>query len=603
MWIFGQVWFACLVGFVVGAGLAWLLFARPANRKVLDLEQQLAWKEPVSTPTYYGPADEALPQSSQSPSSSQHADAEPFTSQSFSTRSFSSPSFSSQSFAPEPAAPESVGREPVVPEPNAAELTDLFEPARAVEPRTAADPDEFESDEFESGPAEPADEPAPMTAATTHQPAAEPETSFVPFDRMSGSDEQFLAYLRAEVSGTGPVAGPAAEPEPKADAAAADPEPETDPEERAAAERGALVLGDYSDEPAEYTEPEPAATADVADAGPDEPGDHHGVDDHGVNGVPHVAEATAIIPVIRDEEPASEHGVDNAVEGVEADSISGALSGDLPPAPAEEPVRPPDQTAAELTGPVSAELIKALDDARRKLDASTSATAPATAAAASDDQADDEDDWFATRSGNAIGGDLGLASEPPVPGPAADEPVSVDNTPITPEPVDPEPATSALPVREPGLSIAAITEPADEGSPAEEFDGEPALPSRSLFEPVIDPAEAPDYLPGQAHPLRVRTGFGGDDRTENHSSVPAPARAPAGAPGWQVGPFGPGSALPLPDGSAPSPQFRVKARTSSMVFHTESSPFFDRLEPQVWFRGPEDAQRAGFTSWERPRTA
>jgi hypothetical protein len=66
-----------------------------------------------------------------------------------------------------------------------------------------------------------------------------------------------------------------------------------------------------------------------------------------------------------------------------------------------------------------------------------------------------------------------------------------------------------------------------------------------------------------------------------------------------VGPFGPGSALPLPDGSAPSPQFRVKARTSSMVFHTENSPFYERLEPQVWFCSVDDAHRAGFTSWER----
>jgi hypothetical protein len=39
-----------------------------------------------------------------------------------------------------------------------------------------------------------------------------------------------------------------------------------------------------------------------------------------------------------------------------------------------------------------------------------------------------------------------------------------------------------------------------------------------------------------------------------------------------------------------------------MVYHTESSPFYERLEPQVWFRDQKDAQRAGFTSWERPRS-
>jgi hypothetical protein len=119
---------------------------------------------------------------------------------------------------------------------------------------------------------------------------------------------------------------------------------------------------------------------------------------------------------------------------------------------------------------------------------------------------------------------------------------------------------------------------------------------RSLFEPVID--AGPDNQHTQQvppPPVRVRTGVEGQPPA-------APQAPPAAAPGWQAGPFGPGSALPLPDGSAPSPQFRIKARTSSMVFHTESSPFYERLEPQVWFRTPDDAQRAGFTSWERPRT-
>ena len=113
--------------------------------------------------------------------------------------------------------------------------------------------------------------------------------------------------------------------------------------------------------------------------------------------------------------------------------------------------------------------------------------------------------------------------------------------------------------------------------------------------------------PPAPRPVRVRTGVDGPAT----QVIPIPPDPPADRPptepvdtpqpaGQDDGPFGPGSALPKPDGSAPSPQFQVKARTSSMVFHTSSSPFFDRLEPQVWFRTPEDAQRAGFTSWERP---
>jgi hypothetical protein len=65
-------------------------------------------------------------------------------------------------------------------------------------------------------------------------------------------------------------------------------------------------------------------------------------------------------------------------------------------------------------------------------------------------------------------------------------------------------------------------------------------------------------------------------------------------------PFGPGSASPPEDGSAPSGEFSVKARISSMVFHTRESPFYENLVPQVWFTDPETAIRAGFTDWQRP---
>lgn len=104
---------------------------------------------------------------------------------------------------------------------------------------------------------------------------------------------------------------------------------------------------------------------------------------------------------------------------------------------------------------------------------------------------------------------------------------------------------------------------------------------RSMFEPVMDSGLAlDDDLPDPRKPA---------------NPLPEPSQ------NGPIGPFGPGSALPQPDGSAPTPEFQVKARTSSMVFHTSTSPFFDRLLPQVWFRTPEDAKRAGFTSWERPK--
>lgn len=152
-------------------------------------------------------------------------------------------------------------------------------------------------------------------------------------------------------------------------------------------------------------------------------------------------------------------------------------------------------------------------------------------------------------------------------------------------------------------------------------------PARSLFEPVVQPEAivddfsfaqpAPDFAPpapapgpsddflSQAtapRPVRVRTGVDGPGTESVPAMAPVPQPEDVGGGVEASGPFGPGSALPNPDGSAPSGEFRIKARTSSMVFHTESSPFYERLEPQVWFRDAEDAQRAGFTSWERPRS-
>jgi hypothetical protein len=204
-----------------------------------------------------------------------------------------------------------------------------------------------------------------------------------------------------------------------------------------------------------------------------------------------------------------------------------------------------------------------------------------------------------------------------------------------------------LPVSRPDLDHPDLLPESVFGTDHDTVYGEDG-PSRSLFEPVIPPDElednfqAPAYeetpaayedqqgFAGQAYdapgygdapdpgpatdeffspaaaprPMRVRTGMN-DENGPATQSIPAmpPVAAPEAQQGdSDAGPFGPGSALPLPDGSAPSPQFRVKARTSSMVFHTEASPFYERLEPQVWFHDPEVAQRAGFTSWERPRT-
>lgn len=60
-------------------------------------------------------------------------------------------------------------------------------------------------------------------------------------------------------------------------------------------------------------------------------------------------------------------------------------------------------------------------------------------------------------------------------------------------------------------------------------------------------------------------------------------------------PFGPGSAHPLEDGSAPSEEFTIKGNADSMLYHPPSSPFYDRTVAEVWFTTAEAAEAAGFS--------
>jgi large subunit ribosomal protein L17 len=57
------------------------------------------------------------------------------------------------------------------------------------------------------------------------------------------------------------------------------------------------------------------------------------------------------------------------------------------------------------------------------------------------------------------------------------------------------------------------------------------------------------------------------------------------------------SAAPLEDGSAPE-GFSVKGNKTSMKFHAETSPWYDRTNAEVWFRSAEAAEAAGFTNAE-----
>lgn len=93
-------------------------------------------------------------------------------------------------------------------------------------------------------------------------------------------------------------------------------------------------------------------------------------------------------------------------------------------------------------------------------------------------------------------------------------------------------------------------------------------PTRSLFEPIVP---ASDGAPVPPPPNKLRDGNGGGR-----------------------GPFGPGSAMPLPGGASPAPEFTIKASVAALRYCTPESPQFGRTVAEVWFRTAADAERVGF---------
>jgi hypothetical protein len=138
--------------------------------------------------------------------------------------------------------------------------------------------------------------------------------------------------------------------------------------------------------------------------------------------------------------------------------------------------------------------------------------------------------------------------------------------------VEPTP-TAALPKRVPGKpkhQVPVGVQPSSTPDPAPVATAdEPAQPARSLFEPIV-PAED-EGITTPPPPHRLRQGSGGGR-----------------------GPFGPGSAMPLPGGASPSPDFTIKASVAALRYCTPESPQFGRTVAEVWFRTAADAERVGF---------
>jgi hypothetical protein len=167
-------------------------------------------------------------------------------------------------------------------------------------------------------------------------------------------------------------------------------------------------------------------------------------------------------------------------------------------------------------------------------------------------------------------------------------------------------------------TIAELTSRPDQAEPPA-----PSVPRGLTIEPERTPSALPKRIPAKPqhnyHPFGVQTvtpavslsntGTGGErirslfepivPAEDDQTAVPPPppprlqptsSESRPSAPG----PFGPGSAMPLPGGASPSPEFTVKASVTALRYCTPESPQFGRTVAEVWFRTAADAERVGF---------
>ncbi|MEU6641097.1 hypothetical protein ABZ863_00945 [Saccharomonospora sp. NPDC046836] len=181
-------------------------------------------------------------------------------------------------------------------------------------------------------------------------------------------------------------------------------------------------------------------------------------------------------------------------------------------------------------------------------------------------------------------------------GPSLFEPVPYDAD----EEPDPEPRDAELPDDTP--PVYAFSDPDAVPEPEEAIEQTQVLPKRQRRKPPLGGFEPPRPIQPSIRPVARR-----DPEPEGSGlsgSLFEPSVAPGGAPPAReltpsdgelpAGPFGPGSAMPLPGGGRPAEEFVVKASVTALRYCTEDSSQFPRMVAEVWFRTPADAERVGF---------
>jgi hypothetical protein len=127
----------------------------------------------------------------------------------------------------------------------------------------------------------------------------------------------------------------------------------------------------------------------------------------------------------------------------------------------------------------------------------------------------------------------------------------------------------------------------------------PVRPVRDVAAPALARPSAPAGAPGPPHPPPPRP-----PPPPQLPVVDAPGGRTARARRAAVVEIPPSAAPAQADGSPPGPEYTIKAKSGSELFHGPGSPYFGRTRAEFWFRTAADARAAGFTEWTpRRRTS
>ncbi|MHA6805924.1 sunset domain-containing protein [Salinifilum ghardaiensis] len=210
--------------------------------------------------------------------------------------------------------------------------------------------------------------------------------------------------------------------------------------------------------------------------------------------------------------------------------------------------------------------------------------------------------------------------------PALEEPAGADTA--AEQPAPPRPAQQEPEQREPAEQEPAQQEPAEQepGTRADEGTSEAAARAAaataarwrrrgevsvrgSLTGVAPDGAERPEHDSGApegardegaaqpaAAPEEPEEAERGSAAPETGSAEAAPGESDAGLPRRTPG----AAERPGPDGEilAGSVGPLIKGHAASRQYHTPDSPQYDGIVADVWFRTTEDAETAGFRSWD-----